>query len=71
MLGHAGLPERGVPRTPEEAKGIHAQCMQISLEAARDRAGLAAVNREPPQQPSGKMKALIYKVGSSRSWSPT
>ena len=52
-----------MPQTPEEAMGILAQRMQISLECARDAAGLPPVNTQPPAQLSADRKAMIHKVG--------
>ena len=43
--------------------GILAQRMQISLECARDAAGLPPVNTQPPEQLSVDRKAMIHKVG--------
>lgn len=57
-----GLPESDVPQTPKEAMGILAQRMQISLECARDAAGLQPVNTQPPEQLSANRKAMIHKV---------
>ena len=43
--------------------GIQTQRMQISLECARDAAGLPAEGTlGPPEEPSPEMKALIKRV---------
>ena len=48
--------------TPKEATGIQSQRMQISLECARDAAGLPLVNDDPPVELSPKAKSLIQRV---------
>jgi len=58
----SGLPERDVPTTPKEATGVQSQRMQISLECARDAAGLPLVNEDPPAEISAKAKSLIQRV---------
>ena len=46
--------------------GIQTQRMQISLECARDAAGLPAEGTPgPPEEPSPEMKALIKRVTAS------
>ena len=47
---------------PKEAMGVQSQRMQISLECARDAAGLPLADDDPPVELSAKAKSLIQRV---------